>query len=202
MDFKMSFLFLFLFILVCNNTFAQDDIDWGKLDSIFSIVITTEDFRLTKKQKEEMISNSDYKLEMVDSFFKIEKWEYEFDAFFQTDYLTFNVKMFEDFLKNENGGNENYGVIQLEKIIGLILGKDYTKFKDAEVIERESRRNDNVLELIEEFEASGSTLIQWMHFSDIEEEDFIPLKKTVRIFYDGWFDELTITFIGVDREKE
>lgn len=196
MDFKMSFLFIFL--LVCNNTFAQDDIDWGKLDSIFSKVISTEDFRLTKKQKEEMISNSDYKLEMVDSFFRIEKWEYEFDAFFQTDYLIFNAKMFEDFLKNENGGNENYGVIQFEKIIDQILGKDYVKFKDAEVIERESRTNDNLLELIEEFKTSESKIIQWMHTSDAEGEDFIPLKKSVRIFYDGWFDEITITFNGVN----
>ena len=123
----------------------------------------TEDFQLTKKQKEEMVSNSDYKLEMVDSFFKIEDWEYEFDAFFQTDYLIFNVKRFEEYLKSENGGNENYGVIQLEKIIDQILGKDYVKFKDVEVIERESRTNDNVLEFIEEFKTSESKLIQWMH---------------------------------------
>lgn len=190
---------LVIFILVGNNTFAQNDIDWKQLDFVFSKIINTEDFRLTKKQKEEMISNSNYKLELADTFFRIEKWEYEFDAFFQTDYLIFNVKRFEDYLEAED---EDYGLTQMEKIIDQILGKNYIKFKDVEVIERESRANDNILELIEEFKISGSTLIQWMHSSDAEDEDFIPLKKSVRIFYDGWFDELTITFIGVDRNME
>jgi hypothetical protein len=200
MTFKMNFLFIFL--LVCNNVIAQDSIAWGKLDAVFSKIINTEDFRLTKKQKEEMISNSDYKLEMTDTFFKVENWKYEFDDFFQTDYLIFNVKMFEDLLKNENGGNENYGVMKLEKIIDQILGEDYTKFKGIEIIERENRRDDNILELIEDYKNSGSITIQWMHISDAKSEDFIPLQKSVRIFYDGWFDELTITFNGVDKKMK
>jgi len=186
---------LFSFLLFCNNTFAQDDIAWGKIDSVFSKILTTEDFQLSKKQKEEMISTSDYKLEMVDTFFKIENWKYEFNAFFQTDYLIFNVKRFEEYLEGED---ENYGLLQMEKIIDQILGKDYVKFKDVEVVERENRRDDNVLELIEDFKTSGSKLIQWMHISDTKNEDFIPIKKSVRIFYDGWFDEITITFNGVN----
>lgn len=202
MDFKITF--LILFILFCNasaNTFAQNDIDWKQLDSVFSKIITTEDFRLTKKQKEEMISTSDYNLEMVDTFFQDEYWKYEFDDFFQTDYLIFRVERFEERLQGADEIGENHGVDQVEKIISQILGKDYIKFKNAEVIERENRTDDNVLELIEQLEGAGM-LIQWMHFTDVEDEDFIPLKKTVRIMYDVWFDELTITFIGVDRKME
>ncbi|MFK7771187.1 MAG: hypothetical protein AB8F94_03570 [Saprospiraceae bacterium] len=201
MYFKLKFILVILFF-ICNNVIAQDSIAWNRLDSVFTKIINTEDFRLTKKQKEKMISNSNYKLEMVDTFFRIENWEYEFDDFFQTDNLIFNVKMFEDLLKNENGGNKNYGVNQLEKIIDQILGKDYVKFKDAEVIERENRRDDNVIELIEDFKISKSRLIQWMHISDAKSEDFIPLQKSVRIFYDGWFDEIIITFNGVDKKMK
>ena len=194
---KIKLTFLFSFLLIYNNTFAQDDIAWEKLDSVFSKILTTEDFQLSKKQKEEMISTSDYKLEMVDTFFIIENWEYEFDDFFQTDYLIFNVKRFEEYLEGEN-----YGLLQMEKIIDQILGKDYIKFKDVEVIEKENRTDDNVQELIEDFKISGSRLIQWMHISDTKSEDFIPLKKSVRIFYDGWFDEITITFNGVDQKNK
>jgi len=187
----------FILLLFCNNTFAQDKIDWKNLESTFSKILTTEDFRLTHQQKEERVSNSNYELKMATPFFKKEKWEYRFDDFFQTDYLIYEVKMFEGSLKKENEGNENYGMIQLEKIIDQILGKDYIKFKNAEIIGLENRRDDNVDELIEEFEGTG-TLIQWMHFTDVGKDDFVPLKKSVRIFYDYYFDVLTIEFNGVD----
>jgi len=37
-----------------------------------------------------------------------------------------------------------------------------------------------------------------MHFTDVGKDDFVPLKKSVRIFYDYYFDVLTIEFNGVD----
>ena len=43
--------------------------------------------------------------------------------------MIFNVKRFEEYLENENGGDENYGLLRLEKIIDEILGKKLSKAK-------------------------------------------------------------------------
>ena len=182
---------VFLFMIFCNNTFAQDSIAWLQVEIVFAKILKTDDFKLSTEQKAARIEEIEYQIELDLTAFQYDNFAYEIDDFSNTDYIEFIVKKFN---KQHHPTDEKFGtksLDRLEKIIDEILGKEYAKLKNEKVIEQEYATADNVLELMERFEGTG-TLIRWEHISETN-SDF-PTKKSVRFFYDSLFDELSIWF--------